>query len=46
MFMVRANSMSSVPIESKLMRCSKSNNAANKPESIENNKQAHTCNCR
>lgn len=43
MSMVRANSMSNVPIESKLMRCSSSNNPANKPESIENNKQAYIC---
>lgn len=41
--MVKANSMSNVPIESKLMRCSMANNPANKPESIENNKQAPVC---
>lgn len=43
MLMVSANNMSIVPIESKLMRCSTSNNPANKPESIENNKQAYSC---
>lgn len=43
MSMVRANNITNVPIESKLMRCSMSNNPANKPESIENNKQPPVC---
>lgn len=43
MSMVRANSVSNVPIESKLMSGSMANKPANKPESIENNKQATVC---
>lgn len=44
--MVNVNSITSVPIDSILVRCSMANNPANKPESIENNKQAYVRHCR